>query len=165
MSREFFRAEKGIREVERSRGRVDVYKRQGPDLPDVQGILTSTVWTFEKSPVWSVCTVELTRRNWRITPARLPRAGFRKFSKKNFMHRARAARPRGFDSLPSLSDVGTLSFRWIIHFWYFWKKSRIKQGSFYTAFLSKVIDSPWYHASRFLKNVLIFFFWKRPTIY
>jgi hypothetical protein len=25
------------------------------------------------------------------------------------MHRARAARPRGFDSLPSLSDVGTFS--------------------------------------------------------
>jgi hypothetical protein len=27
------------------------------------------------------------------------------------MHRARAARPRGFDSLPSRSDVRTLSFR------------------------------------------------------
>ena len=35
------------------------------------------------------------------------------------MHRARAARPRGFDSLPFLSDVGTLSFRWILPFWYF----------------------------------------------
>ena len=46
-------------------------------------------------------------------------AGFREFSKKIFMHRARAARPRGFDSLPSLSDVGTLSFRWILPFWYF----------------------------------------------
>ena len=32
---------------------------------------------------------------------------FRKFSPCI----ARAARPRGFDSLPSLSDVGTLSFR------------------------------------------------------
>jgi hypothetical protein len=27
------------------------------------------------------------------------------------MHRARAAGPRGFDSLPSLLDVGTFSFR------------------------------------------------------
>jgi hypothetical protein len=33
-------------------------------------------------------------------------AGFRKFSKKKFMHRARATPPLGFDSLPSLSDVG-----------------------------------------------------------
>jgi hypothetical protein len=40
--------------------------------------------------------------NWRIAPARLPCAGFRKFSKKQFMHRARAARPRGFDILFSL---------------------------------------------------------------
>ena len=29
------------------------------------------------------------------------------------------ARARQFDSLPSLSDVGTLSFRWIFPFWYF----------------------------------------------
>ena len=35
------------------------------------------------------------------------------------MHRARGARPRGFDGLPSLSDVATVSFRSIIHFWYF----------------------------------------------
>ena len=35
------------------------------------------------------------------------------------MHGARAARARGFDSLPSLSDVGTVSFRWILPFWYF----------------------------------------------
>jgi hypothetical protein len=32
------------------------------------------------------------------------------------MHRARAARSRGFDSLPSRSDVGTLSFWWILPF-------------------------------------------------
>jgi hypothetical protein len=32
---------------------------------------------------------------------------------------ARAACARGFDSLPSLSDVQSFSFRWIIHFWYF----------------------------------------------
>jgi hypothetical protein len=57
--------------------------------------------------------------NHRIAPAQLSCAGFRKFSEKKFMHRARAARPRGFDSLPSLSDVGTLSFRWILPFWYF----------------------------------------------
>ena len=30
-----------------------------------------------------------------------------------------ARRARGFDSLPSLSDVGTLSFRWNLPFWYF----------------------------------------------
>ena len=42
------------------------------------------------------------------------------------MHRARAARPRGFDSLPSLSDVGTFSFRWIKPFWYFCLKKRYK---------------------------------------
>ena len=35
------------------------------------------------------------------------------------MHQARAAPPRGFDSLPSLSDVGTFSFWWILPFWYF----------------------------------------------
>ena len=38
------------------------------------------------------------------------------------MHRARgarAARACGFDSLPSLSDVWTFSFRWILPFWYF----------------------------------------------
>ena len=40
--------------------------------------------------------------NWRMAAARCSRAGFRKFSRKKIMHRARAARPRGFDSLPSL---------------------------------------------------------------
>jgi hypothetical protein len=44
-----------------------------------------------------------------MAPARRLCAGFRKFSGKKFMHRARAARLRGFDSLPSLSDVGTFS--------------------------------------------------------
>jgi hypothetical protein len=33
------------------------------------------------------------------------------FEKKIHAARARAARPRGFESLPSLSDVGTVSFR------------------------------------------------------
>jgi hypothetical protein len=37
----------------------------------------------------------------------------------NFLHTSRAARARGFDSSPSISDIGNLSFRWIIHFWYF----------------------------------------------
>jgi hypothetical protein len=32
------------------------------------------------------------------------RAGFRKFSKKKFMHRARAARPRGFEGTTTGSD-------------------------------------------------------------
>jgi hypothetical protein len=40
---------------------------------------------------------------------------FRKFSPCI----ARAARPRMFDSLPSLSDVGNLIFRWILPFSYF----------------------------------------------
>ena len=46
-------------------------------------------------------TVELTgtelAHQTRVAAAR----GFRKFSGKIFMHRARLARPRGFDSLPS----------------------------------------------------------------
>jgi hypothetical protein len=37
------------------------------------------------------------------------RAGFRKFLSIFSMHRARVARVRGFDSLPSLSDVGTFT--------------------------------------------------------
>jgi hypothetical protein len=43
-----------------------------------------------------------------IARARRSRAGFRKFPKISeiSMHRARVARLRGFDSLPSLSDVG-----------------------------------------------------------
>ena len=49
-----------------------------------------------------------------------PRSAFARdfvnFREKKFMHRARAARPRGFDSLPSLSDVGTFSFRRILPF-------------------------------------------------
>jgi hypothetical protein len=38
----------------------------------------------------------------------------------------------------------TFSFRWIIHFWYFWKKSILNRGYLYTAFLSKVskVDCP-----------------------
>ena len=42
------------------------------------------------------------------------------------MHRARAARSRGFDSLPSLSDVRILSFRWIKLFWYFCLQTQYK---------------------------------------
>jgi hypothetical protein len=56
------------------------------------------------------------RQNQRMAPAQRPCAGFRQFSGGKFLHRARAARSRGLDSLPSLSDVATLSFRWIIHF-------------------------------------------------
>jgi hypothetical protein len=44
-----------------------------------------------------------------MAPAQRPCAGFRNFSGKKFMHRVRAARPRGFDSLPSRSDVGTIT--------------------------------------------------------
>jgi hypothetical protein len=51
------------------------------------------------------------RQNQRIVSAQRSCAGFRNFSGEKFMHRARAAGPRGFDSLPSLSDVGTFSFR------------------------------------------------------
>ena len=40
------------------------------------------------------------------------RAGFRKFSKKKFMHRARAARPRVFDSLPSQDPNRGRCHRW-----------------------------------------------------
>ena len=47
---------------------------------------------------------------------------FRKFSPRI----ARGARSRGLDSLPSLSDVWTLSFRWIIHFWYFCLQTQYK---------------------------------------
>ena len=43
------------------------------------------------------------RQNQRMAPAQRYCAGFRNFSRKKFMHRVRAARPRGFDSLPSLS--------------------------------------------------------------
>jgi hypothetical protein len=39
--------------------------------------------------------------------------------RKTYSCIARAALPLGFDSLPSLSDVGTCSFRWILPFWYF----------------------------------------------
>ena len=73
-------------------------------------------YTYYGCSTW-YCILGL-RQNQRIDPAQSPCAGFRKFSRKKFMHRVRAACPRGFDSLPSLSDVGTLSFRWIKPFWY-----------------------------------------------
>jgi hypothetical protein len=55
-----------------------------------------------------------------MTPHNARARDFVNFRRKKFMHRARGG-ARGFDSLPSLSDVGTLSFRWIdlLPFWYF----------------------------------------------
>ena len=50
-------------------------------------------------------TVELSGNDWRIAPARRSRAGFRKFSKKFHASRARAARPRGFTSLPDRIQI------------------------------------------------------------
>ena len=64
--------------------------------------------------------------NWRIAPARRVRVGFRKFSREKLCI-ARAQRARaGLTVLPSLSDVRTLSFRWIKPFWYFCLQTKYK---------------------------------------
>jgi hypothetical protein len=54
---------------------------------------------------------------WRPRSARA--RDFVNFREKKIMHRSRAARPLGFDSLLSLSDVATFRFPWIINFWHF----------------------------------------------
>ena len=57
-------------------------------------------------------------RNWHITPARRPRAGFRKFSRKMFIHRARAARAclQGPQSNQRLGhSVITMHGFWLLH--------------------------------------------------
>jgi hypothetical protein len=54
---------------------------------------------FIRRPYWRM-ELDLIR-NWRMAPAQRVCTGFRKFSAGKFMHRARAACLRGFDSLPS----------------------------------------------------------------
>ena len=50
------------------------------------------------------------RQNKFIERARRSRAGFHKFPQIFSMHCAGGARARGFDSLPSLSDIGTIRY-------------------------------------------------------
>jgi hypothetical protein len=88
------------------------------------------------------------------------------------MHRARAGCARGFDSLPSLSDVGTFSFRWILPFWYFCfllaYKAR-QRGSLYTLKESRsiktaiVINSWQFHIRDFVatKSTVVRLYFKK----
>ena len=59
---------------------------------------------------FQTCVLYLWEKNYGITCVQCTRAGSHKFPQIFSMHRARGARPRGSDSLPSLSDVGTVSF-------------------------------------------------------
>ena len=71
------------------------------------------VHTRNSVPVLILVLCFWPRQNQCIVGARIARAGFHKFPyilMHVSMHGGRAAHARGFDSLPSLPDVGTLMY-------------------------------------------------------